>query len=169
LHEVFGCPRERGLTELLDSTDPLSRLPLQSMGFIRETGIPGLSFLPAGALNPEGAALLHSARTEELLRRLELDFDFLVLDTPPLLRVADARVLARFSGTAVAVMRLEGTTREEAQLATSLLVEDGSRLLGVLLNGWKPHAGLYGHGSGHYDYSPVRRDETRERTLAASA
>jgi capsular exopolysaccharide synthesis family protein len=167
LHQVFGLSNSRGLSNLLQPGDPLAQLPLE--GFIRETAVPGLSLLPSGSLNAEAAALLHSERTEELLRGLEREFSCIILDTPPLLAVADARVLIRFAGAAVVVLRLNESTREEAQLAISQLLDDGSRLLGVVMNGWQSRAGSYGSYSGRYDYSPRPAANPADDRLAASA
>ena len=167
LHEVFGLSSGRGLSDLLHPSEPLSRLPLYS--FSRETSITALSLLPSGALNGEGPALLHAERTEELLRRLEREFDFVVLDAPPLLPVSDARVLARFAGAAVVVLRLNESTREQARLAVDQILADGSRLLGVVLNAWKPRAGAGGYYTGRYDYAPAQAATPPEKTLAASA
>jgi Mrp family chromosome partitioning ATPase len=66
------------------------------------------------------------------------------------------------------VLRLQESKREEAQLAAAQLQIDGSRLLGVVLNGWKPHAGARGYYAGSYDYTPAPV-ETPKRALAASA
>jgi receptor protein-tyrosine kinase len=166
LHEVFGFPHGGGLSDLLQATEPAARLPLHN--FLRETAVPRLSLLPSGIANGEGAALLHSQRTVELLRALEREFDFVVLDTPPLLPVSDGRILARFADAAVLVLRVEESTREEAQLAAAQLQADGSRLLGVILNAWKPHAGARGYYTGKYDYAPAPAEKP-SRALAASA
>jgi capsular exopolysaccharide synthesis family protein len=167
LHEIFGFSSGRGLSDLLDPTEPLARLPLH--GFLRETSIPSLSLLPSGALHSEGPALLHGERTAELLRRLEREFDFVILDTPPLGPVSDARILARFAGAAVVVLRLNESTREQARLAADQILADGSRLLGVVLNAWKPRAGAGGYYAGQYDYAPAPAATPPGNTFAASA
>lgn len=167
LHEIFGFSSGRGLSDLLHPGEPLARVQLHN--FLRETSIPGLGLLPSGAMNSEGPALLHAERTEQLLRRLEREFDFVVLDTPPLLPVSDARILVRFAGAAVVVLRLNESTREQARLAVDQLLADRGRLLGVVLNAWKPHAGASGYYTGEYDYAPAPAATSPEKTLAASA
>jgi capsular exopolysaccharide synthesis family protein len=173
LHEVLGFSRGKGLSDLLhssdlrDSANPQARLPLA--GFVRETAVSGLSFLSSGSRNAEAAALLHAVGTEKLLRALEREFDCLVVDTPPLLAVADARVLARFAGAAVVVLRLNESTREQAQLAAGQLVDDGSRLLGLVLNGWKARRGSHGYYPGRYGYSTQPAANPAEKGLVVSA
>jgi capsular exopolysaccharide synthesis family protein len=167
LHEIFGFPAGRGLGDLLQAGEPLARVSLHS--FLRETAIPALSLLPSGALNGEGPASLHGERTAELVRRLEREFDFVVFDTPPLLPVSDARILAHFAGAAVLIVRLNETTRDHLRLAVEQLLADGSRLLGVLLNGWKPRAGASGYYTGRYDYRVTPAVTPTEKKLAASA
>jgi tyrosine-protein kinase Etk/Wzc len=91
------------------------------------------------------------------------------VDTPPLLAVADARVLARFAGAAVVVLRLNESTREQAQLAAGQLVDDGSRLLGLVLNGWKARRGSHGYYPGRYGYSTQPAANPAEKGLVVSA
>jgi Mrp family chromosome partitioning ATPase len=103
------------------------------------------------------------------LRRLEREFDFVILDTPPLGPVSDARILARFAGAAIVVLRLNESTREQARLAADQILDDGSRLLGVVLNAWKPRAGAGGYYAGQYDYGPAPAATPPGNTFAASA
>jgi capsular exopolysaccharide synthesis family protein len=166
LHEIFGLSAGRGLADLLQEAEPPARLPLH--GFLRETAVPGLSVLPSGTLSQESPTLLHGERTRDTLRRLEREFDTVVLDAPPLLPVSEARSLAWFAGGAVVVLRLNGSTREQARVAVDQIRGDGSRLLGVVLNAWKPRAGAGGYYTGHYDYSPAAA-EAPQKTWAASA
>lgn len=166
LHDIFGFSGSRGFSDLLQADESPARLAAGA--FVRETSVPRLSVLPSGVLNDDGSALLHSERTVELLRSLEREFDLVILDTPPLLPVSDGRVLARFVDAAVLVLRLQESMRGDAQLAAAQLQADGSRLLGVVLNAWKPHAGMRGYYAGGYDYASTEA-EAPKRTLAASA
>ena len=71
-----------------------------------------------------------------LLRRLRSEFDLILVDSPPMLQLADARVLGRAVDAVVLVLRAGKTARETAHAARQSLIEDGTLLLGTVLNRW---------------------------------
>jgi Mrp family chromosome partitioning ATPase len=84
------------------------------------------------------------------------EFHTIIIDTPPMLHVPDARVLGRLADGVILAVRSAQTTRETAAAAAQRLMEDGTRVLGTILNEWDPgktsHAGGYGHGYRFYHY-----------------
>ena len=76
-------------------------------------------------------------------------FDMVIIDTPPMLQMPDARVLGKLADGVILVVRSARTAKETASAAGQRLVEDGTRVLGTVLNEWDPrktsHAG-YGYG-----------------------
>ena len=84
------------------------------------------------------ANLLYSHRTAELLDRLRQEFDMVLIDTPPMLYLSDARVLGRLADAAILVVRAGRTTRDAAMGAKQRLVDDRIPVLGTILNGWDP-------------------------------
>ena len=73
-----------------------------------------------------------------------------IVDTPPVLPVPDARVLGRLADGIILVIRAGHTTIENAFVARQRFAEDGTRVLGTILNGWNPKTGRrYGYG-GYY-------------------
>ena len=80
--------------------------------------------------------LLYSPLLPGLLRRLRSEFDLILVDSPPMLQLADARVLGRAVDAVVLVLRAGKTARETAHAARQSLVEDGTLLLGTVLNRW---------------------------------
>jgi Mrp family chromosome partitioning ATPase len=75
-----------------------------------------------------------------------------MIDAPPMIHLADARVLGRLADGVILVIRAGQTTRESARFATQRFTEDGTRVLGIVLNKWDPKTpGHYGYGS-YYDY-----------------
>ena len=94
----------------------------------------GLDLLPSGAVPPNPGQLLGSAAMKALMQRLLLDYDFIVVDSPPLLPAADALGLARLTDGAIVVARYKATTRQ--QLAATLEALEGvnARILGIVLN-----------------------------------
>jgi succinoglycan biosynthesis transport protein ExoP len=93
-------------------------------------------------------------RTLEFLNHAREEFHTVIIDTPPMLQMADARVLGKVADAVVLVVRSAETTRDEASAAAQRLTEDGTRVLGTILNEWDTRktsrAGGYGYRSYHY-------------------
>ena len=85
--------------------------------------------------------MLYSDNLPKIMERFRREYDIVVIDSPPLLQFADARLLARVTDGVVMVVRAGTTNRSEALRATSLLNEDHVGLLGVILNNWSPGPG----------------------------
>jgi len=83
----------------------------------------------------------------ELMSRLRCEFDMILVDAPPMLHMADARLLGRLADGVILVIRSGQTTREAALHACHRLFEDGTRVLGTILNSWDPKASS-GFGEG---------------------
>jgi polysaccharide biosynthesis transport protein len=93
----------------------------------------------------------------DLLNRARDEFDAIVIDTPPVLTVADARVLARLADAVVLVFRAGRTTRDVALTAVNMFEADGVPVLGTVLNDWNPRerGSRHAHGSYSYYYRPA--------------
>lgn len=138
LHQIFGAPNTWGLSDLLREKTPLKDMPVEALA--RETEIAGLHILPSGPGTLSIANLLYSSRMSELLQRLRAEFDMVLIDTPPMLYLSDARVLGRLADAAILVVRAGQTTRDDALGAKQRLVDDGIHVLGTILNGWDSKA-----------------------------
>jgi polysaccharide biosynthesis transport protein len=134
LHNIFGLPNNWGLSDLLRERTAIADAPMQAL--VRETEIQGLSIVPSGPGTASISNLLYSDRMSELLQRFRKEFDTVIIDTPPMLYVADARVLGRLADAAILVLRAGKTTRDEALRSKQRLMEDDIDLLGTILNGW---------------------------------
>jgi succinoglycan biosynthesis transport protein ExoP len=77
-------------------------------------------------------------------------FDVVLIDTPPMLQIPDARVVARMADAALIVIRAGRTTRDAALAARQRLNEDSIPVLGTILNDWNPRLSLNGY-YGYYD------------------
>jgi len=142
LHTILNQANTWGLSDLLRETVPCEAYPPEALS--RKTHIPRLSFLPSGPGSANVSRLLYSARMVTLLERLRNEFDAVLIDTPPVLRVADARILSRLVDAVVLVFRAGCTTRETAAMAVNIFDQDGVPVLGTVLNDWDPRS--MGHG-----------------------
>jgi succinoglycan biosynthesis transport protein ExoP len=133
LHGIFGLENSTGLTTTL------KQIALQDANtgtFIRETAVPNLQVLTSGPAVQAGADLLFSASMPTLIARYRDAYDMVLIDTPPMLIMPDARVLARAADAVVLVARAGQTTRSAIQAAYHRFVEDRTPVLGVVLNNW---------------------------------
>ncbi len=143
-HSVFGIPREPGLTNLL-----FDRVTFDEA--IHATDVPNLYVLPCGIIPPNPSELLGSNRMTQLLQRLREEFDFVLLDTPPVVAVTDALILGHVADATIVITRA-GVSRIDALLRAMDTVErSGVNLLGVVLNDFNP-VGSYGSYYKYYQY-----------------
>lgn len=154
LHEIFCVEKGLGLTDLLRGDSSIEDMPQES--FIRSTSVPGLFLLTAGDESNFAPRLLHSERASRLVNRLRKDFSTVVIDSPPILHFSDARVVGKLSDGVVLVLRAGKTTRDVAMAAERCFLNDGTPLLGTVLNDWKPRKsdryGSYYYGAKHAGY-----------------
>ncbi|HEY3875185.1 MAG TPA: polysaccharide biosynthesis tyrosine autokinase [Candidatus Kapabacteria bacterium] len=151
-HSAFSVPREPGLTNLLFDRSSFEEA-------IKPTEVPNLWVLPCGIIPPNPAELLGSNRMHQLIDRLREEFDFILLDTPPVVAVTDALLLGHVSDATVLIARA-GQSRIDAVLRAMDAVErSGANLLGVVLNDFNPASsyGSYYKYYQYYQYSPTMK------------
>jgi capsular exopolysaccharide synthesis family protein len=155
VHDIFDIPQEPGLSNLLVGNAKTSEA-------LRKAGSSGLWLLPAGRIPPNAVELLGSQRFHEFLRSLTANFDWVVIDSPPVMAVADAAVVAHSASDVLFVVGAEMTARQAAQRAIERLQQARARLLGAVLNrvDLKRHAYFY---SQYYrrEYTTYYRTGTR--------
>ena len=106
--------------------------------------------MPAGAVV---TSLVEFTRMQELLKILKTQFETIFLDTPPMLQIPDARVLGKMVDRVIMVVRAGKTTRDAALAARQRFGEDGTNVLGTILNDWNPKRspnGYYGYSGDYY-------------------
>ena len=143
LAQYLGRSSHGGLTELLTGQTDFEMAA-------RETGVHGLYFIGSGAHPPNPSEILTSARFASLLQAFEKQFDLVIVDTPPLLAVPDAAVIASLAGSTVLVMR--SGAHSEKNIADSLkkLKRAHARVVGGVLNAMPAKSG---GRKGTYDYA----------------
>ncbi len=141
---LIGGKTNQGLSKYLSSSLPLNTfihaLPTVQNGF----------FLPTGSLPPNPATLLASDNMKRLLDEARTEFDFVVLDLPPSLSVADPILIAPLADLVVFVVRENVATSKQAKHALSLLRRGGANLGGFVMNGVSNRRNPY--GSYYYKY-----------------
>ena len=159
LHNAFALKNDYGLRNILRGEVDLEITPTDVL--TRSTFLSGVSVIPAGRGDEDIVELLHSSYFGALLARLSRDFDVILIDSPPVLHMADARILASYSDGAILVFRAGLTTREQAATARDLFAKDGVRLVGTILNDFDPAAeGKPDYYSSYYRYG--KQDSAEE-------
>jgi len=132
-HRTLGVDKERGLSSFL-----AGRVELDAV--IHNLEQPRISFIPAGPTPPNPAELVGSQRMHDALAVLRERYDFIILDSPPVLPVTDAVLLAREADGVVLVVKGHDTPRELLRRARDQLAQANGRLLGAVVNnvdlGW---------------------------------
>jgi len=158
MHQIFGLPNDRGLADLLRDDLPQEN----AAGLIQATHIPHLHVLPAGESTQASAHLLNSLRFPQLLAQWRNEYDMILIDTPPMLPMADARVAGKLADAVVLVARSGKTTRDALLAAKERLTEDCIRVLGTILNDWDPQKTPGGY-YGHYEYTSYEKYSRHSR------
>jgi len=144
-HRSTGVENKPGFVQCLTGHVDLSEAILPVPGVVN------LSVIPCGPIPPNPAEVLSSPLTAELLGRLRSQFEYVLVDSPPLLSVADSRILATLTDAVVLVVRAFETPYDVVRRARSLLYGAGARILGVALNDVDFRRDGYGYGS-KYSY-----------------
>ncbi|WP_182111834.1 polysaccharide biosynthesis tyrosine autokinase [Actinotalea sp. JY-7876] len=125
-----------------------------------------LHVLPSGQIPPNPSELLGSRTMADLLAMLSMRYDVVIIDTPPLLPVTDAAILARLTGGAIVVVGAHLIHQNELKQSLGALQTVGARVLGLVLNRVPAKsAGSYAY----YDYSPLEPTSEAKRSRRMSA
>jgi capsular exopolysaccharide synthesis family protein len=139
-HRAAGVENKPGFVQCLTGHVDLPE------GILPVPGVQNLSVVPCGPIPPNPVELLSSPLAAGLLGRLRGEFEYVILDSPPLLSVADARTLSTLSDAVVLVVRAYETPYDAVRRARSLLYDAGARILGVALNDVDVRKSGYGYG-----------------------
>ncbi|MBO8131556.1 MAG: polysaccharide biosynthesis tyrosine autokinase [Candidatus Marinimicrobia bacterium] len=142
LHKVFGISKEPGIAHAI-----LDMVPLNNV--ISETEIDNLYLVPCGETPPNPSELLASNRMLVILEELKKTYDIIIFDTPPVIAVTDATVLAKITDGIVLVVRANKTDSAALQRTMELLSHVNCNVIGAVLNEVSVSAG---YGSYYYYY-----------------
>ncbi|MDI7277665.1 MAG: polysaccharide biosynthesis tyrosine autokinase, partial [Anaerolineae bacterium] len=163
LHRHFGLPNDFGLTSLLLQRDAEPGDALQA------TSIEGLYVLTSGPLPSNPAEVLAYAQTGSLLEQLSSVADYVLLDSPPILSVADASILARKADGVVLVAEAGRTRSDVFRRGVEALLAVKANILGVVLNKLSARPGSYYYHYYYYYDEGGDGERTARRRLGARA
>jgi capsular exopolysaccharide synthesis family protein len=155
LHKMFGLQSKAGLAGAIAGQCSWSDA-------VHSTEIPGLFVLPCGPLPQNPSELLSSPRFSEILSEIRTKFDFVLVDTPPLLAVTDPCVVAPRVDCVVLTLRLSKKCGPQAERAREILATLGAKVLGVVVNGVTYRSGSGTYGGGKYEYTYSQNEYTSQ-------
>ncbi len=145
LHMFFDMNNAPGLSHVLSGLQPLSET-------IRHTSYTNLDVITAGATPPNPSELLASETFGQLLQTLAADYDYIIVDTPPVNVVSDALPVIKKSDGVVLMVRSGMATYPELDKAVQHLQMIDAKILGLVLNGADTRSKGYGSKAGYGKY-----------------
>jgi succinoglycan biosynthesis transport protein ExoP len=156
LHKSLGVSKNRGLTNLILGDATVDDV-------IKSTDIPNLYVLPCGPQPPNPAELLLTNRFKQVLAELESKFDRILLDSPPVLAVTDAVVLARLSSGVMLIAQAGKTLLDDVAYSARQFRDVDAPILGVILNDMditdRRYGGYYYAYGGYGEHAPSKSAE----------
>lgn len=171
LHNMMNANNDKGLADLLagtavagrsttggeavnlkasDDADTIDYAPYIQSGYIEN-----LDFMPRGTSAPNPAELMMHNRMKQLMDQTSKDYDYVLIDTPPILAVTDAAIVGRYAGTTLLVARFGMTPSKEMIHTVKRFDQNGVEVKGAILNSVERKASsYYGYGYNyHYGYA----------------
>ena len=152
---ITGGEKSDGLANLLTNRDPLQ-------DHLVKPEVEGLWLLPCGPLPPNPAELLSSPRLKAILAEASAQFDLVIVDSPPILGLADTPLLSSIASGTLMVIEAGKTRTRAASEAIGRLRQAGANVVGAVLTRYKHDAAGYGYSYEAYRYNAV---EGRDREI----
>ncbi len=154
IHHRFGLNGKVGLTTVLTRATTLE----ETVQNVPE--IPNLDILPSGPVPPFPTEMLSSGAMEAVLKRCAELYDYVVIDSPPILSVTDGVILSRQADAVVLVVRHGKSSKHVVRRARDILLRSGAGITGIVLNAVDLNSpeyyGYYGYSG--YSYASVDSD-----------
>ena len=145
-HRFFGVTNEQGLSDYLTTDIPLDPLVLK-------TPVENLSLLPSGRLPIDAVGILNSQRMIDLIHQVKTDYDVIFFDSPPILGVSDASVIASAVDMTIVVVQHRRFPRSMLQRVKQGLINVGANIIGCVLNNTDTrHDEYYEYYTSYYQY-----------------
>lgn len=143
VHKNFNLSNKVGISSCISMGTALSDA-------VQKTSIEGLYALTGGVIPPNPSELLGSEQMKNVLQRAKEQYDYVLIDTPPVMPVTDALIVGRFVDGMILVIASAEVKVEMARDVKNQLVNAGANILGVVLN--KVRSEHHGYGYGYYYY-----------------
>lgn len=145
LHRYAGATQKPGLSDFIAGTADEATI-------IQKTTVTGLDFIANGTRPPNPSEILMSERFADLLTAVSKFYDYVLIDTPPVLPVTDAAIVGRLAGTTLVVLKAAEHPMRAIEETVRRLRQAGVNVRGMIFNQVGARVGSYGYGSYGYAY-----------------
>lgn len=146
IHSVFNQKRFPGFTDYFFGQTSYEEI-------VRATEVNNLYYVSAGTIPPNPSEILGSAPMESFIQKLKNNFDYIIIDSPPLIAVTDSEILAQVVDGTILVVSANYTEMDLLEKSVEVLKRDNSAFLGVLLNNFSFRSGYSSYYKYYYYYS----------------
>ena len=127
IHKRFSLPNSKGITSILVQNRRIEECVLT-------TNIPNLYIIPSGPISSNPSELLGSKKMKEILNELSNSFDMILIDTPPIIYIADAQILSALAQGTIIVTSYGKSAKNELLNAKDMIEKVRGKILGVIIN-----------------------------------
>lgn len=146
LHQIFNCEKQPGLVDHCFNNEPFEKI-------LKATAIRNLFIITSGTIPPNPSEILDSVEMDVFLKKVRSEFDYIIIDSPPIVAVTDAEILARKVDGTILVVSHKKTDKDLLERGISLLKNDISPLVGIVLNKFSTKSGYSNYYKYYYYYS----------------
>jgi len=156
VHEAFKIKKDVGLSSFLSNKEQLEHC-------IQKDVIDNLDILTSGPVPPNPSELILSKKVQALVEQMKIDYDMVIIDTPPILLISDAMALRSQADMGIFVMNTRTTTKQGVKYLEEIIEQNKLQNSSILLNSikqkkWRYYYGSYGYAYGYgygsgYGYS----------------
>lgn len=154
IHSVFNSDKTPGLVDHLFNRASLDEI-------IRPAEMKNLSYITSGTIPPNPAEILESSAMKDFLNGIRKEFDIIIVDSAPIIAVADSEILSRMVDGTILVVSSENTESELMQRSVDLIKHDRASFLGTALNNFGYKNGYGAYYKYYYYYSQNGAKETK--------
>jgi capsular exopolysaccharide synthesis family protein len=161
-HRIFALTNDAGVSSVVAGRGSLDRA-------IQGSGVRGLDVLPCGPVPFNPSETINNQAFADLLSALGQRYDYVIVDSPPVMSVTDARILAAMCDLAILVVRAERSNKRSAQDARDGLLGFGANIIGVIVNDGQRNRQRYSYYSGYgHTSAPLKQNFVRPTTGPAA-
>ncbi|MCX7797371.1 MAG: polysaccharide biosynthesis tyrosine autokinase [Melioribacter sp.] len=157
VHSVFNEKRFPGFTDYFFGQVTYDQI-------LRKTGVNNLYYISAGTIPPNPSEILGSSQMESFLEKLKNEFDYIIIDSAPLIAVTDSEILAQLVDGTILVVSANDTEIDLMERSVDLLRRDNLNFLGVVLNNFIYRSGYGSYYKYYYYYSTPTNGSQKEKT-----
>ena len=153
IHRIYNCENSLGVTDILAEKVDLDKA-------IKKNNELGFHAITAGEKTTAIINILESDKMKRLFDDLRKKYDYILIDSPPVINVSDALYIAKISDSVIFALSQKGVKRGIAREAVSLLKQNKIDILGIVMTQVDLKRGKYGYGYGYgYDYTYENKND----------